>query len=128
MGLMGLPPLGPRGPKSPSSSGSGNPSAPSDPTSQAGQPPMGAPNSGSPFGGGLSGLMQSVQLIEEGAMQLAQQAPSLASLAAQLVSQLRAALPNALGAMANSQPGLMPPPPNGMASEEEPVSERPRTA
>lgn len=96
---------------------------------------MGAPNSGSPFGGGLSGLMQSVQLIEEGAMQLAQQAPSLASLAAQLVSQLRAALPNALGAMANAQsgppgmpPGMMPPPPNGMASDEESMNERPRTA
>lgn len=105
MGLSGLPPL----PTSSKTSGIGAGAGPAPPSGPMPNGPM--PAGGSPFGGGLSGVIQAAQTIEQGAMQLAQQAPSLASLSAQIISMLRDALQSALGAMAQQGAGLQPPPP-----------------
>ena len=63
----------------------------------------------SPFSGGLPEMMQAVQGIEAGYKMLVTILPSLAPIAAEAVSKLRVAVPNAVGAAAGQggapQPG-----------------------
>mgnify|MGYP001570169802 len=70
-------------------------------------PPNGGMAGGSPFSGGLPGMMQAVQQIEAGYQTLVSMLPSTAPLAAEAISKLRIAIPNAIGAMA--QPPGAPP-------------------
>lgn len=65
-------------------------------------------SSGSPFGGGLPAIMTAMKQIEMGYQTLAQSLPSLAPLAADAITKLRTALPQAAGAGAGQQPGQPP--------------------
>lgn len=57
----------------------------------------------SPFSGGLPGMMGAVQQIEAGYKALATMLPSMAPIAAEAISKLRLAIPNAVGAAAGPQ-------------------------
>lgn len=75
------------------------------------QDPSSSPQaSGSPFGGGLPAIVLAMKQIETGYQTLAQSLPSLAPLAADAITKLRTALPQAAGANAGQQPGQSPSP------------------
>lgn len=59
----------------------------------------------SAFSGGMSTTMQAVQQIEDGLKKLAAGMPSLLPMCAQMISQLRMSVPDALGAAAGASPG-----------------------
>ncbi len=67
----------------------------------------------SPFSGGLPGMMQAMQQIEAGYQALVAALPSLAPVAAEGISKLRMAIPNAVGAVAQAPGapggGMQPP-------------------
>lgn len=71
----------------------------------------------SPFSGGLPGMMQAMQQIEQGYQMLVSALPSLAPIAAEGISKLRMAIPNAVGAVAQGPgaPGGGVAPPAGSA-------------
>lgn len=81
------------------------PGAPGAAPSAGGGPgsPSGESITPSAFSGGLPGMYQSMQQIEAGLQQLAQQLPSLAPMCAGIVSQLRMAVPGAMSAGASGQ-------------------------
>lgn len=82
-------------------------------------PGVGSVGSGSVFSGGLPAMQKAQTMIEGGYKMLVDSLPSLAPLAADAVSKLRIAIPNAVGA--GAQPGAapqgngpgLPPPPQG---------------
>lgn len=96
------------------------PPLPTDSNSTGANPSTPPTGGMSPFSGGLPGMMQALQQIEGGYKMLAQMLPSMAPIAAEAISKLRMAIPNAIGAGAGQAgaapqgaPGqqLPPPPP-----------------
>ena len=98
--------------------GASLPPLPTD-SNSPGANPTSSPTQGmSPFSGGLPGMMAAMQQIEEGYKTLASVLPSIAPIAADAISKLRMAIPNAIGAGAGPAgaapqgapgPGLPPP-------------------
>jgi hypothetical protein len=56
-----------------------------------------APNQGSAFAGGPSGVMSAVTKIQQGIQALASLLPSLAPMLAEFISKLQVAIPSAVG-------------------------------
>lgn len=89
--------------------GDSNYAGPGPQTSQT-DPSQSSSPSSSPFGGGLPAIMTAMKQIEMGYQTLAQSLPSLAPLAADAITKLRTALPQAAGAGAGPQSGGQPSP------------------
>jgi len=62
------------------------------------------PQGASAFSGGMSTAMQALQQIETGLKQLGTSMPTLLPMCAQMISQLRMVVPDAMGAGAGASP------------------------
>jgi hypothetical protein len=82
-------------------------SLPPLPTEITDQKPSGGsapPPTGSAFSGGMPPTIAALKQIEDGLKTLATSVPSLLPMCAQMISQLRTAVPQAIGADASSGP------------------------